>query len=101
MEAIAYALYFNTHGKKHYGDWRIFTPSFAYAPTVHSGLPDPWQSLRNLLASGRCTQLSMPEPQVFKCGVISTDQNQLIYRFEFYECFVVNAWTLFRTLVTF
>jgi hypothetical protein len=101
MQAIAYAIYFTTRGKKHYGDWRIFTPSFKYAPAMLGGKPDPWESFRKMLASGTCQPLPMPEPQVFKCGEISNDQNQVIYRFEFYEAVVVNTWTLYRTHVTF
>jgi hypothetical protein len=101
MEAIAYAIYFATRGRKHYGDWRIFTPSFKYAPAILDGKPDPWESMRNLLASGACRPLAMPEPEVFTCGEVANDQDQVIYRFEFYEAVVVNAWTLYRTHVTF
>jgi len=100
MEAIAYALYFNSTAKKHYGDGVFSLPASPMRPRFLSGQPDPWQGLRNLLASGQLYAAAHAEPQVFKCGVIPTDQNQLIYRFEFYEGFVVNAWTLYRTLVT-
>jgi len=101
MEAIAYAIYFATRGRKHYGDWRIFTPSFKYAPAMLQGKPDPWESLRNLLASGVLQPLAMPEPQVFSCSEVAVNQGHLIYRFEFYGAVVVNAWTLFSTHVAF
>jgi len=101
MEAIAYALYFSTRGRKHYGDWTIFTPTFKYAPSMLQGKPDPWENLRKMLASGVCQPLAMPEPQVFSCSEVAVDQGQLIYRFEFYEALVVNAWTVFRTHVAF
>ena len=39
MGAIAHALYFHDYGQKHRGDWQVFTPSFGYAETVHSGQP--------------------------------------------------------------
>ena len=101
MEGIAYAIYFSTRGRKHYGTWRIFTPSLKYAPAVLNGDADPWEGFRKLLDSGMCSPVPMPEPQVFSCGEIASDQNQVIYRFVFYEAFVVNAWTLYSTHVVF
>ena len=38
--------------------------------------------------------MPVPQPQVFKYGVLDMSEDQLMYRFEFYESFVVNAWTL-------
>jgi hypothetical protein len=101
MKAIAYALYFHDHGRKHFGDWRIFTPSLAHAEALYGGRPDPWEPFRQYLASGQFTNVVTPEPQVFKYGIIQLEENQLLYRFEFYEGFVVNAWTLFETFVQF
>ncbi|MFZ3210923.1 MAG: hypothetical protein WA188_05360 [Terriglobales bacterium] len=99
MKAIAYAIYFHDNARKHRGGWRIFTPSFGYAENIYSGQPDPWEDLRRLLDSGQYTAMPVPQPEVFKYGQIRTDQNQLIYKFEFYERIVVNAWTLFQAFV--
>lgn len=101
MKAIAYALYYRDHGRKHRGAWRVFTPSLAYANSVFRGQPDPWEPFRRYIASGTFTSMTVPEPQVFKYGVIQFEENQLLYRFEFYEGFVVNLWTLFETFVQF
>jgi hypothetical protein len=101
MKAIAYALYFRDYAKKHRGDWRIFTPSFHYAPTLHEGQPDPWEGFRKYLESGGFNAMPVPQPEVFKYGVIQSGQNQLMFRFEFYEGFVVTAWTLFESFVSF
>jgi hypothetical protein len=66
MEAIAYALYFHDFGRKHRGDWQIFTPSFKYAPAVYRGMPDPWENFRAYLESGNYRSMPGPHPEVFK-----------------------------------
>ena len=97
MEAIAYALYFHDYGRKHRGDWRVFTPSFVYAGTVDRGEPDPWEGFRALIESVEYVAVPVPQPEVFKYGRLELDQGQMIYRFEFYERIVVTAMTLFAT----
>ncbi len=99
MEAIAYALYFHDFGKKHRGDWQIFTPSFKYAANVHQGASDPWENFRAYVESGQYKSMPVPHPGVFKYGLIEMEQGQIIYRFEFYESVVVMAWTRFTTFV--
>ena len=97
MRAIAYALYFRDFGKKHRGDWRIFTLGFGYAGSVDRGEPDPWEQFRRYLESGQYKSMSVPYPEVFKYGLIEAEDGQIIYRFEFYERVIVVAWTLFAT----
>ena len=101
MKAIAYAVYFHDYGKKHDGDWRIFTPSLRHARELYDGQPDPWEGLRKYLESGSLTPMPVAEPRVFRYGVLQLERPQLLYRFEFYEAFTVNAWTLFQTYVSF
>jgi len=97
MEAIAYALYFRDFGKKHRGDWQVFTPTFMYAAHVHQGAPDPWDNFRAYVESGNYKLMQVPHPEVFKYGVIEMEEGQIIYRFEFYGSVVVMAWTRFIT----
>jgi hypothetical protein len=97
MEAIAYALYFRDYGKKHRGDWRIFTPSFGYARSIYHGQSDPWENFRTYVESGQYKPMPVPHPEVFRYGLIDMEQGQLIYRFEFYERVVVTVWTHFTT----
>jgi len=98
MEAIAYALYFRDFGgKKHRGDWQVFTPSFKYAANVHRGESDPWDNFRAYVESANYKPMPVPHPEVFKYGVFEMEQSQIIYRFEFYESVVVRAWTRFVT----
>lgn len=99
MGAIAYALYFRDYGRKHYGEWQIFTPSFRHAESVTSGQPDPWENFRQLLASGQYTPMPVPHPEVFRYDALPMEQNQVMFRFTFYERVVVNMWTHFQTFV--
>lgn len=97
MSAIAYALHFRDFGRKHRGDWQIFTPSFKYAASVHHGAPDPWEKFRAYVESGDYKPMQVPHPEVFKYGLLEMEQGQIMYRFEFYESVVVMAWTRFTT----
>jgi hypothetical protein len=93
MKAIAYALYFRDTGTKHAGDWQIFTPSLLFAANVYDGRRDPWEGLRQYLTSGKFTDMCASQPEVFRYGVIHSEEAQTMYKFEFYGSFVVNAWT--------
>jgi hypothetical protein len=97
--AIGHAFYFRDHAKKHRGDWQIFAPTLGYAPSILDGQPDPWERLRQIVESGQYEAKPSPHPEVFEYGVVQMDDNQLIYRFAFYEHIVVNAWTHFHTFV--
>lgn len=99
MGAIAYALYFRDYGRKHLGEWQIFTPSFGYAATVHSGQTDPWANFRQLLDSGQYTPRPVSHPEVFRYEVLEMENAQMMFRFVFYERVVVNAWTRFQAFV--
>jgi len=99
MRAIAYGLYFHYFGRKHHGDWQIFTPSFRHKASVYSGRPDPWDGFRALLESGHYVPLSVPHPAVFNCGAFQMEHGQMMFRLTFYERVVVNAWTQFRAFV--
>jgi hypothetical protein len=99
MGAIAYGLYFRNYGRKHHGDWHIFTPSFGYAESVHGGQADPWENFRQLLESGQYTPIPVPHPDVFRYEILEMEQSQMMFRFVFYKQVVVNAWTHFKTLV--
>jgi hypothetical protein len=99
MQAIAYAMYFRDFGKKHRGDWQIFTPSFKSAANFQPGALDPWLGLRAYVESGIYKAMPVPHPKVFKYGMQEMEQGQIIYRFEFYESVEVMAWSHFSTFV--
>src|ERR1700733_2720029 len=94
IKAMAYALNYRDIGAKHRGDWQVFTASAHTADSLHHGKPDEWANFRRLLESEKLTTMPTPEPEVFKYSVLHMDENQILYRFEFYGGFVVNTWTL-------
>jgi len=93
MKAVAHALYYHDTGNRHDGGFEVFSPSMAHRDTICNGRPDPADGLRRYLKSGTYTAMAVSEPRVFKYGVLDLGEGQLLYRFEFYEGFVVNAWT--------
>jgi hypothetical protein len=99
MSAIAYALFYRDYGRKHLGTWRVFTPTFGYAPTIDRGQEDPWKNFRHLLESGRYTTIPVPHPEVFKYEALEMEESQTMFRFTFYGNTVVNVWTHFKTFV--
>jgi hypothetical protein len=38
--------------------------------------------------------MPVPQPKVFKYGLAYLGEGQIHYRFEFYEAFIVDTWTL-------
>ncbi len=93
MRAISYALYYRDMGKRHDGGFGIFSPSMLHKNQLYHGRPDPAEGLRRLLESGTFTSMPVSEPRVFKYGILDPGEGQVLYRFEFYESYIVNAWT--------
>jgi len=93
MKAIAHALYYRDAGERHDGGFEVFSPSIHHRDNIYGGRPDPADGFRRYLESGRFKAMPVSEPRVFKYGVLDIGEGQLLYRFEFYEGFVVNAWT--------
>ncbi len=93
MKAIVHALYYRDTGRRHDGDFGVFSPSMVHPENLYHGRPDPADGFRRYLESGTFEAMPVPEPKVFKYGVLDMGEGQLLYRFEFYESFVVNAWT--------
>jgi hypothetical protein len=98
MSAIAYALYFREYGRRHCGDWRVFTPTFAHVASFR-GEADPWKDFRQLLDSGTYVLKPAPHPEIFKYEALEMEQWQTMFRFTFYGHTVVNVWTHFQTFV--
>lgn len=92
MKAIAHALYYHDNGKRHDGGFGVFSPSMVHRDKMYGGLPDPADGFRRLLESGVFTPMPASNPRVFQYGVHDMGEGQLLYRFLFYEGFVVNAW---------
>jgi hypothetical protein len=91
MEAIAQAIYFKFSGKTHLGKWEIFGTSMVSAAMIFEGKLDGSEELRRLLRGLDLTELPMPQPEVFTCGVKQWNEETLAYEFRFYGGFVVHA----------
>lgn len=94
MTAIAYALYYIGEGKQHEGNWGIFSPTLHSSKALLSGGIDNWEPFRKALAMATFSPLPTPQPSVFKYSAWNEGNSKLIYRFEFYEGFVMNALAL-------
>lgn len=94
MKAILFAIYFKDHDKRYSGDWRIFCSSLGTMQSVYHNQSDGWDRLRESLRTITYTEMPVSEPEVFKYAIHKLDEERLAYKFEFYESFIVNAWSL-------
>jgi hypothetical protein len=94
MKAIAYAMYYRDFGKRHDGDFELFSPSLNSRANLYRGEPDGFEKLRRIFESRVFKSMPVTQPKVFKYGIFYLDEGQIHYRFEFYEAFIVDAWTL-------
>jgi hypothetical protein len=94
MTAIACALYYKDEGKQYDGNWGIFSPSLCSSKALLSGGIDDWEPFRKAMVMVTFSPLPTPQPRVFKYSAWKEGDSKLIYEFEFYEGFVVNALAL-------
>lgn len=94
MTAIAYALYCKDESKQYDGNWGIFSPSLYSSKALLSGGADDWERFRKTLVMVTFSPRPTPQPGVFKYSTWKEADSKLIYKFEFYEGFVVNALAL-------
>jgi hypothetical protein len=94
IKAIAFAMYYHDFGKRNEGDFDIFSTSLYSQSTLYHGTPDGYENLRGRLCNVPFKSMPVPQPKVFKHGMARLGEGQIIYRFEFYEAFVVYALTL-------
>lgn len=88
---LAYALYYKDFGKTFTGAWGVFSLGLLSSATVFESKPDGWDKYRNMLLQLDFTEMPTPQPKVFRYGIVKWTDLQLIYRFVFYEGFVVDA----------
>jgi hypothetical protein len=91
MSAMAYALYFTSFGKTYSGQWEIFNASSIAAENLFQGRPEGYDELRQHLPPLNLTEVSMPQPEIFRCGFQQWDATRFIYQFVFYGGFMVYA----------
>lgn len=94
MKAIAFGIYFNRHEKVFEGDWEIFGTGLVSTDALFEGKPDGSDDLRNLLSELTYDELSMPQPEVFRCFAHEWNNAIIVYCFLFYGGFLVHAISL-------
>lgn len=94
MKAIAFGIYFNTHIKAFEGDWEIFGTGLVSSEALFEGKPDGSEEIRNLLNQLTYVELTMPQPEVFRCFVHKWSNVRLVYCFVFYGGCLVHAISL-------
>jgi len=94
MEAIAHGLYYREEGKQYEGKWGIFSPTLSSLKDLQGGGIDDWEAFRRMLALVRFSPRPTAQPKVFSYHVWRETDSKLVYKYQFYEGFVVNALTL-------
>lgn len=89
MKAIAFATYYKDFGKGYSRDWVVFSPTLVSTNVIVRGAPDFYDRLRDLFCRLAFTEMTTTQPQVFKYAVHRENQEDVFYRFEFYEGFIV------------
>jgi hypothetical protein len=94
VKSVAYAMYCHDFGKRHDGDFDVFSTSLNSKSNLYRGVPDGYERLRGILEATAFRSMAVPQPKVFKYGLSRPGDGQIQYRFEFYEGFVVYALSL-------
>ncbi len=89
IEAIARAIHYNDYNEK-LSTWRIFSPTLDTEKSLQQK-PDNWDSFRKLVTEATFETRQTPHPKVYSYGAHEMDKG-VLYKFVFYEGFVVNAW---------
>ncbi len=92
MAGVAHGVYFQLRKSRAPHNWRVFAATPLSRSELDASPTDSWQTTRNLLMSQPYTNKGFPHPEVFQCGECMLADGAVIYRFIFYEGFVVFAW---------
>lgn len=94
VKAIACALYYRDNGSaKFVHDWRVFSPTLRSAGVLFDSGSDQWAAIREKLAAAAFINFPVPDPNVFQYGVHVMADRGFVFKFTFYEGFIVYAWT--------
>lgn len=95
LKSVAYALYRHDFKVNFIGDWYIFSPQSLATSKFIRGMPDGYEEVRSALNALPFTVKSTGNPEVFKYSFCHDSQrNSYFYRFEFYEGFIVYAFSV-------
>jgi hypothetical protein len=91
MEAIAYGLHFHHFERKFYGSWWFYSSTMVSLEAVKVGRDHELNNLRYTFERIPIQIVSTPHPQIFEFGIYVDSLNELLFRFRFYEGFLVFA----------
>jgi hypothetical protein len=97
MNAIAHAIFYKEFDKTYPRDWEIFSRSLLSASTLYEGVPDGWEQERIGLEQVLVADVLTPQPKVFRYGKKKWSEEEVLYRFLFYEGFIVETIALKHT----
>jgi hypothetical protein len=93
MEAIAFGLFYRENAERFGGQWQVFSPTLLAANDL-VGIPDRWQTFRDLMSRVPFQLKPTPEASVFRYGVHDfNDGAHFSYALEFYGGFHAYVWT--------
>lgn len=94
LKAIAYAIYFKDFGESYHGDWAILSPSMVAGKVAFENSADTYNlKILEELAKVPFVEKKVNNPQVFKYHEYIDAGGGVIYKFEFYEGFIVCVFT--------
>jgi len=92
ISSIAFAIYFRETGARWPRDWLVCSSTMVAGPFAVEGRPDTHNpSLRKTLAEVPFETREVPQPAVFQYAGFREGQDDLVYRFTFYEGAVAYA----------
>lgn len=89
LKTIAYAIYFYTNLKRYEGFWKIVSPQLNSYETTHLDRKDERSFLFENLQEMSFVEINHPQPQVFKGYVYNFPDDKVVYKFEFYNGFII------------
>lgn len=91
MRAIAYAVYYNDFGKSFERHWGIYHATMLSKKEMAGMFDTLNQQMREVFNSAPVAYKDTNHPEVFKYAVYQVDEWRLVYKFQFYEGFIVYA----------
>lgn len=94
MRAVAYAVYFNDFRRSFDRYWGIYHATLLSRIEMTGQFDSTNQQIRDVLHSAPVAEKHTNHPDVFRYAIYQVDEWRLIYKFQFYEGFIVYAFGL-------
>ena len=91
FEHLSNAIYFHDFRTTHPFQWEIFTPNFKFAKPVLKEESDPFEEAKKKLLSIKFLEQQTSNPEIFRYFFFKHSSESYVYKYLFYENFVVSA----------